>query len=477
MTPKGTQSKAPKVAIIGGGLTGLSLAAQLDRAGIPFLLLEQAPRLGGQIKTLKEKGYTYEVGPNTGTISTPEVAELFEYAAPEAELEVPQAAAHARWIWKDDQFHPIPSGILSGLRTPLYTWKDKLGIPFEPFRKKGTDPNESVGALAERRLGKSVVDYTIDPFIGGIYAGDPYQLVTRLAMPKLYRLEQEYGSFIGGAIRKMREPKSERDKKATKAIFNARGGLTTLVQALEKKIQRTGEVRLGVQEVQIMPLTATEHPSFHVSYLHEGEKQILEVPFVVTTVRADQMPSLFPSTLQPRFQRIQELPYAPITEVCVGFDHLPDVPRAAFGALVPSREQRKVLGILFPSSCFEARGPYPDSALFTIFMGGLRNKELVTEYSLEEQTEMALSELYTMMRIPPEMKPNLIHTEPHAKAIPQYGVEAEKVQADIQSLEAAFPGLYLAGGARDGIGMAHRITQGMQIGQDIHQKLIEEGLC
>ena len=471
MRDQTAQHSTPQVAIIGGGLTGLSLASKLDMMGIPFLLLEKSQHLGGQIKTIKEKGYTYEVGPNTGTISTPEVAELFEYAAPEAEVAVARSAANARWIWKGDRFHPIPNGIWSGLTTPLYNWRDKLGIPFEPFRKKGSDPNESVGALAERRLGKSIVDYTIDPFIGGIYAGDPYQIVTRLAMPKLYNLEQKYGSFIGGAIKKMREPKSERDKKATKAIFNARGGLSCFVEALANKITKSGDVLLGVEEIKIVPLS--DHPSrgFRLSYLHQGQRVELEVPFVVSTVRADQMPSLFSSDLQHRFHRIVRLPYAPITEVCVGFDHLPDIPRAAFGALIPSREKRKILGILFPSSCFADRTPYPDGALFTIFMGGLRNKELVTEYSLEEQTRMALDELYTMMRIPTDLQPSLLHTEPHAKAIPQYGFEAEEIQKDIKELESTFPGLYLAGGARDGIGMAHRITQGMTIGADIHHKM------
>lgn len=214
-------SKYTPVVIIGGGLTGLSLAAGLDMKGIPFILLERANRLGGQIRTLQKDGFTFEVGPNTGTISTPEVVELFEYAAPDAVLEVAQSASNSRWIWKGERFHPIPNGILSGLRTPLYSWKDKFRVPFEPFRKRGTNPNETVGELAERRLGKSIVDYTIDPFIGGVYAGDPYQLVTRLALPKLYNLEQKYGSFICGAIKKAKEPKHERDKKATKKIFNA----------------------------------------------------------------------------------------------------------------------------------------------------------------------------------------------------------------------------------------------------------------
>ena len=77
-----------RVIIVGGGITGLSLAAVLAEREIPFVLLEKEKRLGGQIHTICDKGYTYELGPNTGSISTPEVTELFNFVAPEAVLEV-----------------------------------------------------------------------------------------------------------------------------------------------------------------------------------------------------------------------------------------------------------------------------------------------------------------------------------------------------------------------------------------------------
>ncbi|MDO5035600.1 MAG: protoporphyrinogen oxidase [Porphyromonas sp.] len=458
------------VVIIGGGLTGLSLAAQLDMEGIPFLLLEQKDRLGGQVHTLHEHGYTYEVGPNTGTVSTPEVVEFFDYAAPSAVLEEANEAAANRWIWKGDSFHPLPSGIWSGLRTKLFSWRDKLGIPFEPFKKRGDDPNETVGELAERRLGKSMVEYAVDPFVGGVYAGDPYQLVTRLALPKLYNLEQTYGSFIGGSIKKASEKKSERDKKATKKVFSAEGGLSQLIEAVGQKISQHGEIRLSVREVRISPLGSHE---WQVSYTdHEGLARQVTCSHVVSTVRADILPELFPSQWAEELEVIATLPYAPVTEVCVGFDHLPQVPRNSFGGLVPTVEHRKILGILFPSSCFKGRVPYEDGALFTIFMGGLRNPEVVSE-SPERQIEIALAELYEMIKIPTEIKPDMVHIERYSKAIPQYDLQTEERHKAIEHLETEHPGLHLAGGMKDGIGMAHRITQGMQLGRTISKQLKE----
>lgn len=456
------------IVIIGGGITGLSLAAELEKEGKSFILLEAKDRLGGQIKTLKENGFTYEVGPNTGTVSSPEVAELFEYAAPDALLEEACANANDRWIWKEDRFHSIPNGPWSGLTTPLYSIKDKLGLPFEPFRKKGTNPNETVGELAERRLGKTIVDYTIDPFIGGIYAGDPYQLVTRLALPKLYNLEQNYGSFIRGAIKKASEPKSERDHKATKKIFSAVGGLEELVKAIGKKISRTGEVVLEAQDIGITPTGNGWQTTFVDK---NGDQHTISSTKVVTTVRADILPKLFREEIASKMTRISTLPYAPITEVCVGFNHLPDIPRAAFGALVPSKEQRKVLGILFPSSCFNDRTPYPDGALFTIFMGGLRNKGLVLDTPLEAQKQVGLNELYDMMKIPRSITPDMVHIAHYPKAIPQYDLATEERQKDMKSIEKEYPGLHIAGGVIDGIGMANRITQGMNLAQQLIKEI------
>ncbi|PID97727.1 MAG: protoporphyrinogen oxidase, partial [Actinobacteria bacterium] len=226
------------IVIIGGGITALSIAVQLSLAHIPFIILEKSPRIGGQIETRQVNGYTFETGPNTGSFSTPEVAELFDFA--QCPAEIAQEAAKARWIWKKDRFYPLPSSVRSAITTPLFRFSDKLRILAEPWRKRGSDPHESIGALAERRLGKSFVDYAVDPFIGGIYAGDPYVLCTRYALPKLHHLEQEHGSFIRGSIAKMRRPLTEREKRATKKIFSAPGGLETLVISLVNRLKEEG---------------------------------------------------------------------------------------------------------------------------------------------------------------------------------------------------------------------------------------------
>ncbi len=94
------------IAIIGAGITGLSVASRLEQYDIPFIILEKSDKTGGQIRTCKKNGYTFETGPNTGMISTPEVAELFEYVQPEVRMETAKKISDARWIWKGNKFHP-----------------------------------------------------------------------------------------------------------------------------------------------------------------------------------------------------------------------------------------------------------------------------------------------------------------------------------------------------------------------------------
>ena len=135
------------VVIIGAGLTGLTAAFYLHKKGKKVAVIEQNNRIGGQIETFKEEGFTFEKGPNTGVVSYPEVAELFQDLAPLCQLETAKEESKRRLIWKGSQFHEIPSSMLGGLLTPLFSFTDKFRILGEPFRQKGTDPDESVANL------------------------------------------------------------------------------------------------------------------------------------------------------------------------------------------------------------------------------------------------------------------------------------------------------------------------------------------
>jgi len=441
-----SQSEDIKVAVIGGGLTGLTTAFYLKKAGIDVHIYEKSDRPGGVIHTHKENGFTFEAGPNSGVLSRVEAAELLEDLDDECTLEVADETAKARWIWKNGKWEPLPSGLMGGVTTPLFTFPDKLRILGEPFRKKGDNPNETLAELVLRRMGKSFLDYAIDPFILGIYSGDPGKLVTKYAFSKLYELEQNYGSFIGGSIKKAREPKTARDKKATKVIFSVKGGLQNLINALVNKI---GEENI---HLNCKNLFVEENGDFYSTNLN---KEVYT--HVISTTGAYALPSLFPFVPADKMRRITQMEYSKVVQVALGFNNWKGLPLKAFGGLVPSIEKRDVLGVLFLSSFFKNKAP-ENGALLSVFLGGVRRPE-IAGLTDEEITQMVQKEVKDMMQLE-TFEPDLMKIFRYEHAIPQYGLESEQKMKAIVEVEKQYPGLILAGNIRDGIGIADRIKQG-----------------
>jgi len=454
------ETKNIDIAIIGAGLTGLTTAFWLTRAGKKIQIIERQDRAGGQIRTFQENGFVYESGPNTGVVSYPEVAELFAALSPDCTLETAREESKKRWIWKGNKFHALPSGLVSAVTTPLFTLYDKFRILGEPFRAKGTNPDESVAELAARRLGKSFVDYAVDPFLSGVYAGNPHTLVTRHALPKLYNLEQDYGSFIKGSIAKAKLPKSERDKLATKKVFSAVGGLEKLAEALVKAIGKE-QITLSASDVKIEP----QGKQWLITYrTPEGEESLIANK-VVTTCGAYALSELLPFIPKEDIGQISNLHYAPIIQASVGFHNTHGLQFGAFGGLVPSREKKDVLGILFPSACFVGRSP-EEGALFSFFIGGVRHADML-DWSDEKLKDMILKNIHSMLKFPADAQPDLIKIHRHQKAIPQYEKSSEARFKMIEELQIRYPGLILAGNIKGGIGMADRIRQATGIANEL----------
>lgn len=444
-----------EIVVIGAGLTGLSTAFHLHRQGRDVVILEKADRVGGQIHTYHENGFTFESGPNTGVVSFPEVAELFQMLEGSCQLEIARESSKRRLIWKGDRFHELPCSPVSAITTPLFRLSDKFRILGEPWRKKGTDPDEPVGALAARRLGKSFYEYAVDPFVSGVYAGDPMKLTTRYALPKLYNLEANYGSFIRGAIAKAKEPKTDRDRLATKKVFSAVGGLQRLVEALSKDLR----IITSANNLKVIPTADGQW-----SCTYNGTEEIVSRK-VVTTVGAYALPALLPFIPETQMQKMSNLFYAPIIQVILGVKNARGLDFPAFGGLVPSKEQKRVLGILFPSSCFEQRCP-DGGALYSYFIGGARHTDYLQK-SDDEIREITLEAFHSMLKYPADMQPDLLRIFRHEHAIPQYWSDSGERFATIEALQQQYPGLILAGNMRDGIGMGNRIHQGATIASSI----------
>lgn len=448
-----------EVIVIGAGLTGLTTAFYLKKAGIDFRIIEKSGKTGGVIQTVSKEGFVFETGPNTGVVSYPEMAELFEDLNGKCELEVADPNAKRRLVWKKGKWHALPSGLLSAVRTPLFTWYDKFRVLGEPWRAKGTDPNEKLADMVKRRLGKSYLEYAVDPFISGIYAGNPNELVTKYALPKLYRLEQDYGSFIKGTIQKAKLPKTDRDKKATREVFSAKGGLGQMISALTDAIG-AGNILLNAQETLVKPV----ENGFQIQLTTDHQVLNLESAKIITTSGGYALENILPFLTKEELAPFNHLKYAKVVQVLLGFKKWEGMSLKAFGGLVPGKENKNILGVLFTSSFFEKRAPQ-GGALLSVFMGGTKRPDIFAMDDAQIQFTLE-KELPGMLGIE-KLNPDMMQICRYPKAIPQY-TETSKLRFDmIEKLQKKFPGLILAGNIRDGIGMADRVKQGRTIAEEV----------
>ncbi|GAF04292.1 protoporphyrinogen oxidase [Saccharicrinis fermentans] len=447
--------KKVDIVVIGAGLTGLTLAFYLEKAGKKVILLEKNERVGGVIHTEEEDGFVYEKGPNTGVISSEAIVQLFDDLKEKCELVTPKPQAKERWILKNGKWEPISSGLIQAITTPLFRWRDKVKILGEPWRKKGTNPDESLAELVKRRMGKSFLDYAVDPFISGIYAGDATKLITRYAMPKLYNLEQNYGSFVKGSIKKKKESKTALQKRVSREIFSAKGGLNKLISALEQSISDDA-IFCGCQQIKVKKEELGFTTEFHS---REGEQFRVSSSSVVTTFGGKGLLDILPFVQKKCLNPVANITYAKVVQVVLGYKKWNGKKINAFGGLVPSVEKRNILGVLFPGALFDGRNP-EQGAILSVFVGGVKKPEMI-EKSDDEIRSMVLDEISSTLES--EDQPDLFKVFRYENAIPQYDITTKERYEAISQIENEFEGLFLSGNIKDGIGMADRVKQAREL--------------
>ena len=454
---------ATDIVVIGAGLTGLTAAHYLQKNKQNFLVLEKSDKTGGVIQSQSQDGFLYEEGPNTGVVGNTAVVELFEQLSDTCTIELGGNNVKKRYILKNGKWEHLPLGLWSAITTPLFTFKDKLRLLGEPFRKAGKNPHENLASFVKRRMGKSFLDYAIDPFIIGVYAGDPEYLIPKYALPKLYDIEQQYGSLIGGSVKKSFIKKTEEEKKVNKKVFSCKGGLGELTKALTVSVGE-GNIRLGAKNILVNP----SENGYLVSYkLENGENKIIHCKKVITTIGAYALEEALPFVEKAQMEKINSLHYTKVIELALGFEKWEGRKLDAFGGLIPSSEKRNILGILNMSSLFENRAP-KEGALVSIFMGGVRRQDLIalTDNEIKRVVEKECQDLLSL----PEFNPDLFKIIRHNYAIPQYGIESGERFEAIKQLETQYKGLLIGGNQRNGIGMADRIKQGKELALELISK-------
>jgi oxygen-dependent protoporphyrinogen oxidase len=456
-------SDKKSVAVVGAGISGLCVAYWLQQQGYEVTVLEQSGHIGGSIVTEKQDGYLLDLGPN----STLETSEMLKALVDDIGLGEQKVygneASNKRYILKNGNLLQVPMSPGLFLKTRLFSTGAKLRLLKEPFIRKTSGEDLSLAEFVRYRLGDEFLDYAINPFVAGVYAGDPDNLSTAAGFPKLYALEQKYGSLIKGAIQGARERKKRKEVAKDRAkLFSFREGMQVFPKTLAEHIGHSN-IRLNTKVKDFR----SNEDGFDVRMVRDGDTKIQRYHKVVLAVPADALSEMVTSVSQAHIEPIAGIQYPPVAVVFTGFKST-DVgrPLDGFGFLIPAKEKRRILGSIWSSTIFPGRAP-EDRVAFTTFVGGTRQPELAL-LSDQEIRELVIDELRDIMGT--RAYPEMIRIKKWPRAIPQYAVGYKKIQEIFDRIEHEQPGCYIAGNIRSGISVGDSVLCAHETVQKVLQR-------
>ncbi len=455
------------VAIIGAGITGLTAAFYLKRAGVPVTIYEAGERTGGAIKSVRQNGFLAEFGPNTILEASPKIPQLIHDLDLESRRIYPDPNAKKRFLVRNRKAIAMPSSPLGFLATRLFSARAKFAVlrePFIPARRDGAD--ESVAEFVTRRLSREFLDRAINPLVAGIYAGDPEKLSVRHAFPRLFQTEQKYGSLIRGQIFGAKDRKKSGEIPRSRAkLFSFDEGLQVLTDALAEKLHNEIKLNCAVEKISQtengwrVKTTADELEFGAVIYCGTAHK-LAELEIVYGRAALPRSLEIEAAQQRRPTEAFSEIRHPPVASVVLGFRR-EDVahPLDGFGMLIPKIENCKILGTIFSSSLFRNRAP-AGHVLLSTYVGGERQPELAF-LPPEKLVELVGEDVRQLLGV--RGRPIFQHVALYPKAIPQYNVGYGKFKMLLDEMETKGDRLFFAGHFRDGVSLGDSIVSGVNI--------------
>jgi oxygen-dependent protoporphyrinogen oxidase len=440
--------------VIGAGISGLGVAAQLVMQDASVLVLERAARVGGTMLTQQAHGYLMDFGPTTILHTTPGIDTLVHFAGLTQDVCFANPQHTKRYVVRRGALHPLPSGPVSFLTSRLFSPGAKLRLLKEPFIGAGRR-EESIGAFTQRRLGREFLDYAIHPFVAGVYAGDPARLSVPWAFPKLYALEQQYGSLLKGALlgsraRHRQQWRSGEYSKQHAQIFNFRHGLHTLPEGIAARLGQRVLLNCRIRHL------VREADGYMIEYVVGHNICSVRSRTLVLAVPADVLDG-YMQQCNPCYRGgLASLPYAPVVQMFLGYRRAAvGHPLDGFGVLIPAAEQKKLLGVLWTSSLFPNRAPEGRVAL-TAFLGGMLQPDLLT---LDDDRIIGccLADLRALLDVRGD--PEVVVVKKWPRAIPQYQLGYGAHVEQMRTFEATTPGMFICSNSRGGVAVGDCIRQ------------------
>lgn len=469
--------KTVKVAIIGGGISGLSLAYYLQRKAaaqnipLELSLHEREERLGGKIITEKKHGFTCEGGPNGFLDNKTGMLDLARELGLDEELEPSNEQAAKRFLLCNGHLLQVPESPPAFFLSPILSFWGKIRIIGEFFARRSPEgSDETIAEFGRRHIGSEAVEKLLDPMVSGIFAGDIDSLSLRSCFPRMAELEARHGSLIRAMIRLQMQKKKDAvsRKKAGPAgpggrLYSFKNGTETIIRKLADTIG-ADRIRLSSTMSSIAVEPASEKPQFTLTFGENGG-QTATADAVILAVPAFSAKGALKQLDEELSEVVAGIPYAPMAVVCTGFSQASvGRPLDGFGYLIPRREGRKLLGSLWTSSIFPNRAP-GGSVLLRNMIGGAR--DIKTPFLEDDElTELVLEELRPTLKI--SGKPAFVRIFRWRNAIPQYvtghGARVKKME-DI--LRVRHPGLFIAGNAYRGIAMNDCVENSSKVADQV----------
>ncbi len=469
--------EAPRVVIIGGGITGLAAAyrlqeeARAQRHPLAITLLEQAGRLGGKIRTERRDGFVLELGPDIFLARKPRGIGLCREIGLDERIQATNTAIRGSYIQKAGVLHRLPEG-LSGLvptrlgpmlKSPLLSpWgKLRLGLDWvRPPRRDEAD--ESVAGFITRRLGGEAYANLVEPLLGGIYGGDGHALSLEATLPQLRAAERDHGSLLRGLLKKQADAKP--DAAPSSAFVTLRGGMDELITGLAARL-----TDVDVQRHQPVRKIVRQGAAFVV---HTGEMPPLTTDAVLVTTPARAAARLLAPLDGRLAEELDAIPHGSTITLSMAF-RAADVPRPldAYGYIIPRAEGKPVLACTWSSTKIPGRAP-EDRVLLRVFLGRSEADD-VFQQDDEAVVALARDEVKTMLGI--TAAPLFYRLCRWRRAMPHYVLGHLDRVARIEQRQAEHPGLFLAGAAYRGVGIPDCIHDGERAAGQVFDRILDFG--
>lgn len=439
-----------RVGIIGGGITGLSCAYYLGKAGgsassIEATVFDPAP--GGPIGTVNVEGCILETGPESWLAAKPWAEQLIRELGLGDDLTGSNDKQRRTFVLRDGGFLTLPEGlqmvvptkVLPVLKSELFGWGTKLRMGLEVFRNPVAHPDRSVSEFVNDHFGPEAVEFLAEPLLAGVYGGSPDELSAASVLPKFVEYEQRYGSVVVGAFRDRRPPTG------TSIFRSLRSGVGTLIEALKSRVR--------IVNSRVDALTLTDEGWQLTS---AGETTLFDI--VVVACGANKAQPLLAGVDPELSDLLGTIPYTGSAIWTLGYRRS-DVPHPlnAFGFLVPRSEREargmKMMACTWLGTKWVGRVP-DDKAVFRCF-----------STDPDAPCEAVQAELERLMDITAEPLFTVGHRWPDS--MPQYTLGHAARVDEIEQRASEIPGLYLAGNAYRGIGIPDCVKSAQQTAKSI----------